>query len=93
MMVSGFYRLPVVIRSADAGVSSRMASFDDDHALDKRLTVGAAASDGKMNKATARQATLSSVDAKLAVQAGRDPPTTLPRPGALGRALEGAGNI
>src|SRR5450759_3118422 len=38
------------------------------------LTVGAAASDGKMNKATARQATSSSVDAKLAVQSGRDPP-------------------
>jgi len=45
------------------------------------LTVGAAASDGKMNKATARQATLSSVDAKLAVQAGRDPAGTMDRPG------------
>src|SRR5450756_2988635 len=36
MMVSGFYRLSVVIRSADAGVSSRTASLHDGHALDKR---------------------------------------------------------
>src|SRR5450759_3773298 len=36
MMVSGFYRFSVVIRSADAGVSSRTASLHDGHALDKR---------------------------------------------------------
>jgi hypothetical protein len=81
MMVSGFNRLAVLIRSADACVSSRTASLYNGHAFDKRLTDGAAVSDGKMNKATARQATLISVGAKLAVQAGRDPPTTLPRPG------------
>jgi hypothetical protein len=40
MMVSGFYRLPVVIRSAEAGVSSRTASLHDGHALGKRHVFG-----------------------------------------------------
>src|ERR1035437_367991 len=35
-MVSEFCRLPVVIRSADAGASGRAASLHDGHALDKR---------------------------------------------------------
>src|ERR1035437_8797480 len=38
-MVSGFYRLPVVIRSADADVSSRTASLHDGYALGKRHVV------------------------------------------------------
>jgi hypothetical protein len=40
MMVSGFYRLAVVIRSADSGVSSRKASLHDGHALGKRHVFG-----------------------------------------------------
>jgi hypothetical protein len=44
MMVSGFYRLPVVIRSADAGAGGRAAFPHPGHALGKRHVV--AKSDG-----------------------------------------------
>src|ERR1035437_539032 len=97
MMVSGFYRLPVGIQQMQASVAARLPFM-----MAMRSTSDVAGicidgwSGGERRQDEQGNCTSSDVEQrgrKVGCPGWARPSPSMDRPGALGRALEGAGNI